>query len=455
MISDSAATRWRRHAAAAGLLCSVWLLGCASGAERRPNFVVVLVDTLRGDHLGFAGGAALTPHVDALRERSVWFQNAYANAPWTLPSLASLFTSRIPSRHRVVVWGRPLPDAQLSLAEVLREAGYATGAFNANILFDAKAGFGQGFDRYQVVWHPDALQAGASGTFPNAPASLVTQQAVAWIRSQREARPDAPLFVYLQYMEPHTPYRCPSRAEPGCPDRAQVLNDRLHAEQWDFEPEDRAQIERLYAAEVDAVDKGLGELFAALDSVGLRDATWLVVTSDHGEQLGKDGVYLHGKSLDREEIRIPLLIHGPGIAPGSVDTPTSLVDLAPTILDAAGIPAPPDFEGRSLLPALRGDALEDLPVIAEIFQTTESPPRHRLAVMTRVDKLVLDPAGGVVRYDLVSDPREREPRPAVRSELARALGEFEQYIDFGEAPGAPKLDDETRGRLRALGYDRH
>jgi arylsulfatase A-like enzyme len=447
------ALAWWGAVLVAGTAIASSLGGCAAQPEPRPNFVVVVVDTLRADGMSYAGHSRATPHFDALQRRSVWFPNAYANAPWTLPSLASLFTSQICSRHKVVIWGNELPADHVTLAEVLRGVGYRTAAFTSNVLFGHDSGFGQGFDTYDVVISPAAIARKPGEPFPNAPASLVTERAVSWLQRLRVGEPNAPFFLYLHYMEPHTPYRCPVAAAGGCALRAADINERLHAEEWEFDEIERATIVRLYDGEVARMDGALGRLLAALEEDPGRDNTWLVVTSDHGEQLGERGVYLHGRSLDRREILVPLLINAPDDRASVTEEPVSLVDVAPTLLDLAGVAAPSSFGGRSLAAALAGERLEPVPVVSEIFQTTKNPPRHRLAVVGADEKIVLSPGGEVSRFDLRRDPNEAEPLPAVRDDLWRALGPFAGAIDLGSVPEAPEIDAETRERLRALGYD--
>jgi arylsulfatase A-like enzyme len=437
----------------AGTAVASTLVGCAAEPEPRPNFVVVMVDTLRADRMSYAGHSRATPHFDALQRRSIWFSNAYASAPWTLPSLASLYTSQICSRHKVVIWGNELPADHMTLAEVLRGAGYRTAAFTSNVLFGQDSGFDQGFDTYEVVLSPAAVARKPGKPFPNAGASLVTKRAVSWLQQLWSGDPDAPFFLYLHYMEPHTPYRCPAGATGGCAARAAGLNERLHAEEWEFDEIERATIVRLYDGEVASMDRALGRLLAALEEDHGRENTWVVVTSDHGEQLGERGVYLHGKSLDRREILVPLLVNAPDGRASVIEDPVSLVDVAPTLLDLAGVAAPSSFGGRSLAAALAGGNLEPVPVVSEIFQTTKSPPRHRLAVVGADEKIVLSPGGEVSRFDLRLDPGEAEPLPAAREDLWRALGPFAGAIDLGSVPEAPEIDAETRERLRALGYD--
>lgn len=444
----------RRAALLVGSAIASSLVGCAAQTEPRPNFVVVVVDTLRADGLSHAGHSRPTPHFDALQQRSAWFPNAYANAPWTLPSLASLFTSQICSRHKVVIWGNELGADHLTLPEVLQAAGYRTAAFQSNVLFGPDSGFGQGFDDYDVVLSPAALARKPGEPFPNAPASLVTKRAIAWLQQPRGDESDTPFFLYLHYMEPHTPYRCPAGAAGGCAPRAADINERLHAEEWEFDEDERETIVRLYDGEVARMDNALGRLLAALEEAPGRDNTWLVVTADHGEQLGERGVYLHGKSLDRREIHVPLLIGAPDGRASVNGEPVSLIDIAPTLLDLAGVDAPPSFGGRSLAPALAGEQLEFVPVVSEIFQTTENPPRHRLAVVTSDEKFLLSPGGEVSRFDLRRDPNEAESLPAVREDLWRNLGPLADSIDLGSVPETPEIDPETRERLQALGYDR-
>jgi arylsulfatase A-like enzyme len=442
-----------RVALLAGTALAATLGACAAEPEPRPNFVVVLVDTLRADRMSYAGHPRATPHFDALQRRSIWFSNAYATAPWTLPSLASLFTSQICSRHKVVIWGSELPAGDETLAETLQRAGYRTAAFTSNILLAKGSGFDQGFDIYEWVSPENANLNDPGKVFDSARASLVTKRGLAWLRELRAREPEAPFLLYLHYMEPHTPYRCPRGAPAECAARSKAINERLHAEDWGFDAADQAEIVRLYDGEVAAMDRALGRLLAALQSDPGLANTWVVVTADHGEQLGERGVYLHGKSLDRQEIHVPLLIHAPDDRAAVVEQPVSLIDVAPTLLDLAGVAVPSTFGGRSLAPALDGDALESVPVVSEIFQTTELPPRDRLAVIAAGEKILLTPGGEVSRIDLRRDPIEAKPMPAQREDLWRALGPLAGAIDLGAAPKAPELDEETREQLRALGYD--
>ncbi|NQZ99254.1 MAG: sulfatase [Myxococcales bacterium] len=430
------------------LLCAaLWLGGCAS--ERRPNLVLVVVDTLRADALAFSGGRFATPHADAIAAEGVWFTRAYANSSWTLPSMASLLLSQVGSHHGVVGFGSVLPEAAITLTEALRDHGYATAGFAANVLIEAGTGFEQGFDHFDVPvdlagWGKTKLE-----LFPNAPAGVITGLAVDWLASQPL---DRPFFLYVHYMEPHTPYRCSNGKQP-CRDGAAALSEALVNERWNFTDAEARLIRRLYGLEVTVFDVALGSLVAALRERDALENTWIVITADHGELLGEGGRYLHGDSLEIPEIRIPLVIRGPKRQSGRVDTPVSLIDVAPTLLEIAAVPRPAGFRGRSLLPALRGGAIDAVPVVSELFLRGEKTPRHRLVVVDAAGSTVLASDGAVTRRGL--DP-DAKATPAARSDLVTALGERLEWIDFeGPDPSeAPPLSEAMRERLRALGYAR-
>ncbi len=433
------------------LLAALGLLAAGCAEARRPSFVLVVVDTLRADHLA-PDAPAPTPRVAALARQGSWFRRAFATAPWTLPSVASLLTSQLGSEHRAVRWGNRLAPERESLAEVLRAHGYRTATFTSNALLGRETGLDQGFEVYELLFSPAAAGLPPGEPFPNAAAERVGSAALAWLRQIRAEEPGAPFFAYLHLMEPHTPYLCPDPPDPDCRARADALNRRLLAEQWGFAEDEQELIRRLYREDVARVDRFLGRLVRAFAGADLWRDTWLVLTSDHGEQLGEVGAWLHGKSLDQREIHVPLLISGPDRSARVVDDTVSLLDVAPTLLDLAGIERPAGFRGRSLVPALSGAPLSPAPAIAELFQTTRDAPRHRLAVVAGDRKLVLSPGGDVARLDLGADPGEAEPRPATRSELSRALGPREGFIDLGAPAPAADLSSETRALLRALGY---
>lgn len=421
-----------------------------------PNVVVVLVDTLRADHLGCYGNqSGLTPFVDGFADRGIRYAHAYAGAPWTMPSIASMFTARWPSQHGVVNLASVLPGTERTLATVLRERGYATAGFLATRSLPAAGGLGQGFEVWQEVIEAGALQGTGRG---------VNARAFAWL----DARPAAdrrPLLLYLHYMEPHFPY------DP-LPDQLEAVLARygFTAEQraaWEARvgvflehamaegggrPDDMAVVRDYYLAAVATTDVVLRELVDGLTARGVLPNAVVVLTADHGEEFYEHGAVGHGVDLFNETLQVPLILHVPGRPPGVVADTVSLLDVAPTILDLVGVPPEARFEGRSLV-----RPVSDAPAYAELPSTPAGkPPEQNRAVVQGDGKLATTPAGQEQFYDLARDPGERDPEgldTTARAALRQALDGLRARAghDVGTAQRR-ELDEATRERLRALGY---
>jgi len=321
-------------------------------AERRPDVIVILIDTRRADRVGwYGGGTGLTPSLDGLANEGTVFWNAYAPGSWTCPVVASLFTSRFLSQHRVETYASVLDPSEQTLAEELRVAGYATAAFTANVLLNAGHGYGQGFDEYRVY---------GEGLL-KARASVLTRDALAWIDRTTDERPDEPFFLYLHLMEPHEPLQPPTEALEAVaaragtdPARLERLRDLARSAPF-LAIMPPAQVERareLYDAEVASLDLPLHSFFTALAQLEILQGAIVIVTADHGEEFLEHGGAGHGHTLYNEVSHVPLLARLPQQQRRiDVRDVVSLVDLAPTILDAAGVLAPAAFEGRSRLQA--------------------------------------------------------------------------------------------------------
>ena len=323
-------------------------------ARRPPDVIVVVADTLRADRVGPGTRGDLTPFLDSLAARGVRFTRAYAASSWTLPSVASLFTSRYPSQHGVNAFDARLRDDEVTVNERLRDRRYAQAGFVANFRLDAAHGFGQGFD----AWFPFVGAEGEPLDKPRAP--MVAARALAFLdevmlpRGWRRLVPRPPFFLYFHLMEPHAPYLPPPDAVarvgvPVAAEQARALNTRLLAHDWDaLGPAEVGELVALYDGEVAALDAALRTLFTGLARRGLLDRAVVVVTADHGEEFREHGQLGHGQSLYEELLHVPLVVLAPGAAAGrDVDAPISLVDLAPTLLDLAGVAPEPRFVGRS------------------------------------------------------------------------------------------------------------
>lgn len=432
-------------------LGALLLSACRSAPP--PNVVIVLVDTLRADHLGSYGHpGGFTPYLDGFAARGVRYAQAYASSTWTLPSVASLFTSRWPSQHGVVNLASVLPAAERTLAEILHERGWATAGFLATRSLPAAGGWAQGFE----VWEETITPAQLKGS-----AQQVTERAWAWLDAR--ARDDhRPVLLYLHYMEPHFPYdplpELLQRVEAPRGLTADQRDARLgrfltHAlEEGGGRPEDMDVVRDYYLAEVASFDVGMRQLVEGLTARGILPNAVLVFTADHGEEFYEHGNVGHGLDLHNETLQVPLVVSGPGIAPAVVNEAVSLVDVGPSLLEQVGLPAEPRFDGRPLARALPART-----AYAELLSTAAGKvPAQTHAVVGDLRKLIASPGGAEAFFDLRRDPGERDPNaldPAARTALRETLDGYRARTR-GTAGSAERreLDEATRERLRALGY---
>ncbi len=440
--------------------------GSSGGGDTAPpNLVLVVVDTLRADHLGVYGyGRPTSPALDRLAAESAVFTQARAQAPCTFPSVNSLLTSR----HPWTFSGQPhghlgIPPEIPTLASRLRRAGYRTVAVSASPVvrdspsrLNRQGGFGAGFDLFLegCSWQEGrCVQRQARRVL-----SLVAE----------------PFFLYLHYLDPHDPYRAPDGATPfagpppaGASDAVAAGNplpaaERLYgAGEAGLTAGELTHLRDRYDEEVAWADRQLGDLHRLLADHGLLETTLLVVTADHGESFLEHGHLRHCRSVYDEELRVPLLVRLPGGTDGAagtrVEEPVALLDVAPTLLDYAGALDPAGgWVGRSLRPWLEG---RDGEAAGGVGDVTASTGTRRALVAGRF-KLIHDLAGGDTRlFDLRSDPGEERNlaarRPQVTADLLRRLDRHLRSVEgTGLDAGAGHLDRsrEAQRQLRALGY---
>jgi arylsulfatase A-like enzyme len=444
-------------------------LGCS---RPPPPILLVVIDTLRADRIdAFGGTRGATPFLDSLAARSWVFQRAYASSSWTSPSVASLFTSRYPSQHGVTTFESVMGEEEATLAESLRQFGYATAAFSGNSLVRRDLGFAQGFGHF-------GAKRGRGFAFRRKyeRTDQTGARAVAW-GDRISEKFGGPLFLYLQVMDPHTPYAPSAEAlawafdgmEPPDVDR---LNDAVFdRNKRTLATAERDAFERLYDAEVRSMDRSLQQTFDAFAERGLLDRAIVVVVSDHGEEFWDHGSVGHTNGLFDEVIRVPMLIHLPGQAERfDVREPVSVLDVAPTLLDLVGAPIPAAFEGRSLRPLLEegsgaaaifrrffGDRTNPpTPVVSEFLQPVPMRRRaHERVVVIGSYKLIADVDGARHYFDLTADPFEREPASlpeGVRADLDRALADFVDRVPLEVNAREIPRDAESETELRSLGY---
>lgn len=422
---------------------------------RLPNVILYVVDTLRTDRMSlYDYGRPTTPELDRLARDAWVFEQAYAAGSFTSPSVTALLSSRRASELQGAL--RPDGAARTTLAEAFHAAGYATAAFQANLLCTPANGYDRGFERYELVGTitKDGLGKATAGELHD--------RALDWVRAHR----DRPFFLYLQSMDVHFPYAPPAPFRglfekpmpPGPPpaiapavdaEAARVFKERLAA----LSP-DR------YDGAIAYADMELARLFAALETMGLADDTIVILTADHGEPLGDRKEIFHGRSLWNELVRVPLVVWVPWLAGGRrVDEVVSLLDVGPTLVDLAGVGLPASFAGRSLLapssraqpPGAVGELVRGKPYGTIGWYAREGPW-----------KLILDAKQGATLFHIPTDPGETRDVSAAHPALVRYLTGRATAMPPppGEAvPAAappPALSEEDRRKrleaLEALGY---
>jgi arylsulfatase A-like enzyme/Tfp pilus assembly protein PilF len=382
--------------------------------------LLITLDTVRADRMGFLGSPRrLTPNLDALAAKSTVFTRAYAQVPLTNPSHATILTGTYPQLNFVDDFGVPLAPGLPYLPEVLQEQGYRTGAFVAShVLGTADApGFDRGFDAYD------------SGAEDRRPAAAVVERATAWLREQ----PAGPFFLWVHFYDAHAPY------EPPEPYRSR------HA----AEPYDGC---------IEYADAQVGELVARLTAMGRLKETLVVVTADHGEAFGEHGERQHGYLLYDETIHVPLLVRAAGevSAARRVETRVGLVDVAPTVLQAVGLAAPPAMQGEALLaPALQRTKAPQRAIYSEtdypFLAFGWSPLRA-----WRAERYLFVQAPRRELYDLAADPQALHnlaaESPAVADTLEASLVAFRRATASAGAAPQAVVDAQRAHRLNALGY---
>jgi arylsulfatase A-like enzyme len=390
------------------LAASLALASCGARAAPTappgaPNVLILTIDTLRADRLGLYGYARPTsPELDRFAASAVVFENAQASAPWTLPSLASLLTGEDPGTHLCREFGSVLDESFVTLPERLLAAGYDTAGVTSHVFTTTRHGLQQGF-----VHTDDSFAYPEVEPARNISSQVISDKGIRFLEQKRAASDGTPWLLWLHYFDPHEEYM-------------------PHPELADlFPPEAGAApgVSELYDAEVRYTDQHVGRVLAKLTEAGFDDNTLVLVLADHGEELLERGGLGHGHSLHQELLRVPFLLRAPGIAPRRVSTTVRQIDVPATVLELAGLP-PESGVGRSLVPLMRGEALEEAGAVSELARG----PRQLDALRLGAWKLIQErKGGGFELYDVNADPREQEDLAATHpAEVARLRVELER-----------------------------
>ena len=447
-------------------------------AHRTRRVVLLTVDTLRRDALSCYGGRTQTPYIDRLAEDGILFENAYAPAPWTLPSLVTILSGLSPWVHGVRRLEHRVPSGLPSLAAFLKRDGYATALIGSNpvlTLSGSKPSFFEGFDTYDLYpkhhrpltqGHQIALRILPTAFGDIASTDHLTRLAQRWVGSYRSRD----FFLWLHYYDPHMPYDPPAAFLPGGePDPAigKRYDNRMMSDirEGAFRPSRRAMewVRALYLGETRYVGDRIGRFIATLKDLGLYDDTLIVFTSDHGEEHYEHRGIDHGHSLYEELLRVPLIVKLPGsTVKAEIEQTVSLESVLPTILDLCNIEFDPGaFSARSLHSLWTGapSSNREGPVFSTglmIYEEREAVVFDGLKYIRAVDW----PREEL--YDLERDPGEknniaflRADRVAQARELLAAKtansAKLRKLYGLGPVRDVP-LDAATIERLRSLGY---
>ena len=440
------------------LAASLLLSACAAPQSPR-NAILIVLDTLRADGLSAYGNPReTTPVLDELARRGVLFESAVSNASTTLPAMAGLLSGRYPTAQ---VFDRGL---RVSLVENLRDAGWNTAAFVEGGFVSEMFGLNRGFEHFREQAGGVARIEGIEQTF---------RRARAWL----EENGDRPFFLLIHTYEPHVPYRRRTYAEGleggrfgptlELPEAMAALDPTVPVT-----PQELAFVRALYDGGARASDEQVGGLLASLAELELADETLVVVTSDHGEDLGDRlpvRLASHGHALYDEQLLVPLVLYDPTreFPVRRVTAQVRSVDVMPTILDLLGAPAIAGRYGRSLLPLMTGEESADRLAWAEVPRHPFRPAKLRFAARTGKHKVILTPGAPdgsrrrkVELYDLEADPHERVNLAAAERRLTRALlRRLKQREAELRTEGPPVYlrvrplpDPSGEERLRELGY---
>ena len=448
--------------------------GSPAQAPPMPNVILIMVETLRADHVGALGyGRGTTKRIDELARAGAICTNAYSTSSWTPPAVMSVFTGLYPSSHGVIDTETSLGDGVGTIAGHLKRLGYSVLGVVSTPCLDGRLGFSRGFDLYDDFSVFSELrvglfdsEAGGEELLHRVPtAQIVNRVALQLLRREEDY---VPFFLFVQYFDPHYDYAPPPpydslfdtdyTGKANGLDIFSGLNVRPGMPEGDLE-----HVVALYDGEIAFTDAHIGELLDEMEAMGKLDNALIVLFGDHGEEFLEHGGCAHGRTLYEEVVRVPVLFNFSGeVAEGGrVDGPVSLADLMPTILELIGEGAPEGLDGRSLAPYLGGGGPpQDRAVLFEL----DYQGRKLAGFREGEWKLILDLADGEGElFSLDGDPGERHNMKAAQPALLRRGGGrlLEWLARNNASKGTPAegaagrradLDEEALQRLRGLGY---
>ncbi|OYR68908.1 hypothetical protein DJ79_04615 [Halorubrum ezzemoulense] len=445
------------------------------------NVLLITVDSLRADHVSFAGhDRPTTPFLSSLAEESAVFTDVVANAPNTPSSFPAILTSTHAQMHGGYDY---LTAERPFLAEELRRAGYHTLGFHSNPHLGSDHNYDKGFDRFEDsaegsqsvaslkdrverrldpdsrlykllrrVWHHLSM---STDTGAYAGAGTISEKAVEWIETEGS---NSNFFMWLHYMDVHYPFT-PDRdsllelgMEPFSKSRIAELNARMQENPEELSESEVVDLLALYDGEIRYTDAQIRRVVEVLEANGLLEDTIVILTADHGEAFGEHGQFGHHPELYDELLKVPLLVYGPDVSPRRVSQQVSLIDLGPTIYDLVGIDTPSKVQGTSFAPLLAGEQIDEpVAVITAARDDRLACRSSEWKYFWRVDEDTTE------LYDLTSDPNETtdvsEQHPDVADSFREILEAHLERVEETKTD-SPEVTESTEAkqRLKDLGY---
>jgi arylsulfatase A-like enzyme len=438
------------------------------------NTILIVIDTVRADKLGCYGNSSgMTPNIDDFAAKSVIFENAFSQASWTLPSMASVLTSKYPQRHGAGGYlgaFQILSEDNVSVAEVYQGKGYATAAVVNVFFLSEKFGLVQGFETVDIHLPESNVDTRR--------AEQTTNAALKWI-DENQGKPFFllvhyfdPFFLLVHYFDPHLVYDPPQpfREKFADPQDAHTtdylfgtIRDMIELRKNQTAPSLRItkRLEKLHNGEIAYADFHIGRLFKEIEFRGLDKNTVFIITSDHGEEFLEHGGFEHGHTLYDELLHVPLIVYDPDVCGeeanslGKVNTTVRLIDIAPTICELAGIESDPSFTGRSLVPLMKGVIESDRLVISQGNMWGAFGAKAFRKDNLKIIRQSSDPQ--IQLFDVIKDPEEKQNLAEKMPEQVKMITADLELIMKAVLPQverrlSPKLSDEEIKRLRSLGY---
>lgn len=405
---------------------------------RKFNLVIILIDTLRADHLPFYGYQKNTaPFLNQLAEKSIVFENAFSTCSYTAPATASIFTSMYPSKHGVItghfaniklqkenqtVKFDKIPDEVTTLGEEISSLGYSAYGIADNLNIATQSGFAQGFRKF--------------ATYKYKTAEVVNKTLLSW-KSEIESHDR--YFTYIHYMDPHAPY-----------------NQR--APWYEPSPDPQQAILNAYDSEISYLDSHIKKMF---EEFGWLENSIVVVLSDHGEEFREHGLIGHGKTLYREAIEVPFMIYVPGMQPARIKNYVTTMDLLPTLSGLLGFSSKDNWQGHDLTSLINKNSYPDRTLFAELLRRPDHPhPEVRSALTNDWHYLATTRKGEKTNHELYNARLDRREKTNLAPEKTQIVAELNNQTfslnsgnnNFKTITIEENLSDEGLDQLKTLGY---